>query len=188
LTRSVAYSSANSGERVRCPDELVGFFILPFSYQLNITGNVHMKGTSITTGSMAKALLLLIDHALLRNRLRKRCIDGTARPESRVVFALHHHGTPLATNPTASALVPIDISRLSVQLHIKVSCLTGDAFDLRVSTEGDVLMRGNLHQFRRKNAHGTIIGGESLIELGHYAPDRRRFFHKVDVIPGFSKV
>ena len=49
-------------------------------------------------------------------------------------------------------------------------------------------MGGSLHQFRRQNAHGTIIGGESLIKLGHYAPDRRRLLYKVDVISRFSKV
>ena len=146
---------------------------MPFGYQLNVARNVHMERTGITTGSMTKELFFLINHKLFRNCLRKRCIDGTARPESHVEFALHHHGTPLATYPTTSALLPINISCLFAQLHIEISCLTINTLYLCVSKEGDVLMRGNLHQFRRKNAHGTIIGGESLIKLGHHAPNRR---------------
>jgi hypothetical protein len=99
-----------------------------------------MEGASITTGSMTKALFSLINHILFRNCLRKRRIDGTARPESHVEFAGHHYGTPFTTYPTASALIPINESGLFAQLHIEISRLPTNTLYFCISTEGDVLM------------------------------------------------
>jgi len=46
----------------------------------------------------------------------------------------------------------------------------------------------DLDQFRGEDSHGTIIGGEGLVELGHDPADSGRFFYHIDVIAGICQI
>ncbi len=46
----------------------------------------------------------------------------------------------------------------------------------------------DLHEFRREDAHGAIVGGEGLVELGHAAADARPAFDQKDLGPGLGQV
>ena len=49
-------------------------------------------------------------------------------------------------------------------------------------------MPADLDQFRCQNSHGTVIGREGLIQLGHVAADARGLFHQTDLESGDGKV
>ena len=49
-------------------------------------------------------------------------------------------------------------------------------------------MPADLDQFWRDDSHGTVIGGKSLIQLGHAPADGRAFFQEIDVISRISQI
>jgi hypothetical protein len=63
-----------------------------------------------------------------------------------------------------------------------------DRFQISVGDQLDVHVPADLDQFGRDNSHGTVVGGEGLVQLGHDAPDRWRFFEQVDVISGICQI
>ena len=49
-------------------------------------------------------------------------------------------------------------------------------------------MPADLDQFGGNDSHGAVIGGKSLVQLGHGAPNGRGFFDKIDVETGFGQI
>jgi len=41
----------------------------------------------------------------------------------------------------------------------------------RARNQVDIEMPAALDQFRRKNSHGTVIGGKGLVQFAHHAAD-----------------
>jgi hypothetical protein len=60
----------------------------------------------------------------------------------------------------------------------KITRLSANGTDFRQSEEFDVEMPADLDQFGRDDSHGTIVGREGLVQLGHGPTDRRPFFQK----------
>jgi hypothetical protein len=63
-----------------------------------------------------------------------------------------------------------------------------DRFQISVGDQLDVHVPADLDQFGRDNSHGTVVGGEGLVQLRHDAPNRWRFFEQVDVISGICQI
>jgi len=61
-------------------------------------------------------------------------------------------------------------------------------FQISVGDQLDVHVPADLDQFGRDNSHGTVVGGEGLVQLGHDASDRWRFLEQVDVISGICQI
>jgi len=49
-------------------------------------------------------------------------------------------------------------------------------------------MPADLDQFGREDSHGTVVGRKGLVQLGHMAPDARRFVDQVDLEPGRGEI
>jgi len=49
-------------------------------------------------------------------------------------------------------------------------------------------MLPTFHQFGGYDAHGTIVGGKGLVQLGHNSTNGRGFFHQVDKKTGICQV
>jgi len=45
----------------------------------------------------------------------------------------------------------------------------------------DIQMPAALHQLGGDNAHGTVVGGEGLVQLGHNPADGRLGFHQMHI-------
>jgi len=58
------------------------------------------------------------------------------------------------------------------QVDLKIACFTADAVHFRQGQQFDIDVPADLDQFRRNNSHGTVIGRECFVQLGHHAPDR----------------
>jgi hypothetical protein len=74
------------------------------------------------------------------------------------------------------------------QLYFEVPLFPGNAFYLGEGQKLNVEMPADLDQFGREDSHGTVVGGEGLVQLGHDATDGRRPFHKVDIIAGIGQI
>jgi hypothetical protein len=68
------------------------------------------------------------------------------------------------------------------QGDLKIAFLSGNGGDFRQGVELDIDVPADLDQFGRDNSHGTIVGGEGLIELGHHPPDGAGFLHQMNII------
>jgi len=49
-------------------------------------------------------------------------------------------------------------------------------------------MSADLNEDGRNNSHCTVIGRKGLIQLRHFAADRRRFFKQINIVPGISQI
>jgi hypothetical protein len=73
-------------------------------------------------------------------------------------------------------------------LDLKISGLSlyfgylGEGYKLYVQMPAD------LDQFGRDNSHGTVIGGKSLVQLGHHPSDCSGALHQIDKIARICKI
>jgi hypothetical protein len=70
----------------------------------------------------------------------------------------------------------------------KTPLFTGDALYLRKGQQLNIEMPADLDQFRREDSHGTVIGWEGLVQLGHNAPYGGGPFHQIDVVAGVGQI
>jgi hypothetical protein len=61
-------------------------------------------------------------------------------------------------------------------------------FDLGVCEDVDVGICGAFDKLGRKDAHGTVIGGKGLVQLGHLAADGRPLVHQIDLEAAFGGI
>ena len=51
-----------------------------------------------------------------------------------------------------------------------------------------VKVPADLDQFGRNNSHGTVVGWESLVQLGHHPANCRGFLHEIYIISGIGQI
>jgi hypothetical protein len=71
---------------------------------------------------------------------------------------------------------------------LEVSLGTLNLFNLGTGDQVDIKMPADLDQFRRDNSHGTIIGGEGLVQFAHDPTNGGRFFDQVDIVSGICQI
>jgi hypothetical protein len=49
-------------------------------------------------------------------------------------------------------------------------------------------MSTDIHQLRRQNSEGAVVGGEGLVQLGHFAANAGQAFHQVHFESHFSEI
>ncbi len=69
---------------------------------------------------------------------------------------------------------------MSEDAYGKMARFTGDARDFGQGQELYVEMPADLDQFGGDYSHGTIVGGEGLVQLGHDPADRWPVFQKMN--------
>ena len=77
------------------------------------------------------------------------------------------------TGSTTRAFALYNISGLFNQCYLKVSCFSCYTVNLSIGQDLNVGMPADLDQFWREYSHGAVIGGKSLVKLGHMAADGR---------------
>ena len=75
--------------------------------------------------------------------------------------------TNFGTISAPRTFVKIDISRTFVQGDLKITGFAGYFFNFGDGVELYVYVSADLDQFGRDNSHGTVIGGEGFVQLGH---------------------
>jgi hypothetical protein len=90
--------------------------------------------------------------------------------------------------PTARAEIHIDTTRPFFNLYFKVSGGSLHRLQIRVCDDFNIQVPADLDQFGRDNSHGTIIGGESFVQLSHNSANGRGFFDEIDIISRVGKI
>jgi hypothetical protein len=99
-------------------------------------------------------------------------------------------GNRAVFNTTAApgAAIHVNTSRAFFDFHFEIASRPFHRFQIRIGDQFNVQMPADLDQFGRDDSHGTIVGGKSLIQLGHGAPDGRALFQQVHVIAGVCQI
>jgi hypothetical protein len=66
-------------------------------------------------------------------------------------------------------------------LNLEVSPIATDAINIGEGNKVDVGVPADLDQLGGDNSHGTLVGGEGFIQLGHNPADARGPFHKMHI-------
>jgi hypothetical protein len=98
-------------------------------------------------------------------------MDRLSFAKTRIIFIVYFGWTFLGAEATGDALLRVHVTGVLDHLDLEISFLPGDALHLGEGQELDVKMPADLDQFGRKDSHGTVIGGEGLVQLGHDAAD-----------------
>jgi hypothetical protein len=77
--------------------------------------------------------------------------------------------TVLDATATSGATGHIDASGALLDFHFKIARRPFHRFQIRIGDQFNVQMPADLDQFWGNNSHGTVVGGERLVQLGHGA-------------------
>ena len=115
-------------------------------------------------------------------------MNGFSLGKTRIVFIIHFGRAFLSTETAGNTLRRVHIAWGLNDFDFKIPLFPGDAFHLGEGQEFNVEMPADLDQFGREDSHGTVIGGEGLVQLGHDPTDGGGPFHKVDIITGIGQI
>ncbi|MBA7481394.1 hypothetical protein ES707_16864 [subsurface metagenome] len=115
------------------------------------------------------------------DRLRMGLINRFPHADAGVELIVDLHRADPGAVPTPVALVLDDVAGVLPDPDPEPADLSLDRLDLGAGVDGDVLVPGHLHHLRREDAHGAVVGGERLVELGHMPADGRFAFDEVHV-------
>src|SRR4030042_1552828 len=87
--------------------------------------------------------------------------------------------TVFHTGSATSAFVFQDVPGLFNQDHLELTRFSFHTVNLSIGEDLYIGMPADLDQFGREDSHGAVIGRESLVKLGHMAPDARCLFDQV---------
>ena len=79
----------------------------------------------------------------------------------------------LDTGSATRAFVLYNVSGFFIQGDLEVSCFPFYTVNFCIGQDLYIGMPADLDQFGRKYSHGTVIGGVSLVKLGHLAANGR---------------
>ncbi|MBA7610842.1 hypothetical protein ES703_18056 [subsurface metagenome] len=121
-------------------------------------------------------------------RLGEGNTDTFDNGQALIIGIEHLYRAVLGTGPAADTQVLLHISRLLEQGHVEIARLPLDLLDIVIGQDRYVQVPGTLDEFGGQNAHGTIIGGEGLVQLGHPATDGWVLVHQIDLEAGIGQV
>jgi len=74
------------------------------------------------------------------------------------------------------------------QAHGEVTRLALHVQHFAVRQQSDIGVPPGLDQLGRDSAHGAVVGGEGLVELGHDAADADVLFHQIHLQAGIGQI
>jgi hypothetical protein len=148
---------------------------------------IQIDGVILTDGFANPALLLFkVETAFINirdqgNGLSEIDVDGLVRRYLLIKWIRVLDRAVFYTGRTTPALVFQDIPRLFRQSYLKVSSFAFYAVNFRIRQDLDIGIPADLDQFGCENSYRAVIGGKSLVKLGHVAANGRRTVHQIDL-------
>jgi len=159
----VADPAADCRERVLLLDQLQRFPVFTLSNQGNVALDTDMGRAS----GLARAAAFLVDGIRSGHRLGIALVGGLAGGKALIEFIFQLNGTDGRAFPATRAFLPVDEAGMLQDGCLESPHLTVQSLELTQREQFNVRMAGTLDQFRRNDAHGAIVGGESLVQLRH---------------------
>jgi hypothetical protein len=89
---------------------------------------------------------------------------------------------------TSRAFRWVHVPGFPYNAQLEVSRLSLKRFDLRIDNQLYIPVPSRGNEFRRNNSHGTIVGGECLVELCHKTADTGSRLYQVNLETRIGKV
>ena len=145
-----------------------------------VGGAEFFAGTAFTFFKINAGIL--INGIFKRNRLGIIDISGLALDQPGIVGINDLFRAFFGALTAGDALLFVDITGFFKNFYFEVAGFTGDVLNFTKRVDLDIQMPADLDQFRRDNSHGTVVGGEGLVQLRHGAPDGGGLLEKVHII------
>ena len=104
-------------------------------------------------------------------------VNRLAFRQPQVEIVGHPHRAHLGTGPAAGAFARVDVTGFFLHADREIPRRTTHGLHFGQGVDLDVQVPAAFHQFGRDDAHGAVIGGEGLVQLGHDPADGRLLFH-----------
>ena len=147
---------------------------------------VKIDGLALTGGHADLTFLPVEEEAAGRvdNRHGRHClgevdVNALLSRQVRVVHVRDVDGAVLGAGAAPRALLLIHVPGLLDETDLEAARLPFYRLDPGVGHDRDVGVLSAFDEFRGKDAHGAIVRGEGLIQLGHPAPDSRAPVHEI---------
>ena len=129
-----------------------------------------------------------VNGILQRNGLGILHMDRFSLGKPCIIFIIDFGGAFLSTETAGNTFRRVHIAWRLNHFHFEIPLFPGNAFHLGEGQKLNVEMPADLDQFGREDSHGTVIGGEGLVQLGHDATDGGGPLHEVDIIAGIGQI
>ena len=139
-------------------------------------------------GALAGRVAQLVDGVGAGDGLRIELVDGLALAQPLVVPVLDGDGTHRDAVVAARAEIGVHVAGVVVDLRLEVTGLALEIGELGVRDDLDVEVAAGLHELGRQRAHGAVVGGERLVELGHVPAKCGRPLDEVDLVAAFGQI
>jgi len=156
-----ADSTENTREGQRPGDNLKGLRMFSLGNQGHISVSIYM----VRTGMGARRRISFVYGIGSGYGLCIRLINRFPFYEALIVEIGETDRANFGAISAPCTFVKIDISCTSVQGDLKIAGFAGNFFNLGYGVKLYINVPADLDQFGRDNSHGTVIGGECLVQL-----------------------
>jgi len=177
-------STGNARKGISFPDQCQGLLELTGCDESDISLGIDMDGT----GSPARRYASLLNAISTWHGLGKKLIDCRSSDEPLFIIIGDLNGTDLCAIATGLTGFDRDITGLFMDQDFKIPGASLQLLDLCIGQDFNVSMPPCIDQFGGHNAHGAVIGGESLVELSHGPPNAQVLLEEVDLEARFCEV
>ena len=184
FARMGADHAAGAREGVGLADKCQGLLVLPLGDQRHVPLCVHSIGAVQPTGRDP----LLRDREHVRDGLWVQPVDGRPGGEPLVEPVLKPGRAHLFAVAAAVALLFVDETGTSSDADTEIAGPAVDTDQIGVGEDLDVGVTAGLHQLGGDHAHGAVIGGERLVQLGHIPADGRLLLEEEHLEAGVRTV
>ena len=105
-----------------------------------------------------------------------------------IIVVTNRNGTVFRTGAACGAFLLIHIPGVATESYRELAHLPLNGNEFRFGDDLNVGGPTGLHKFRRQDSHGTIVGGERLIQLSHGSSDGGTFLHQIDIVAQIGKI
>ena len=184
LAPMVADAPADAGKRIVFFDHAQRIVIASLADERNVTLRALAGGAGVAAGSDA----FLFNRIGVGNGLRVKLEGGALLNHPLVKTARDDDGTDLRALAAAGAFGNVNVARFVSQRGGEIARLAFHLDDLRIGADFDVEVAAHVHELGAEVAHGAVIRGKGLVELGHVPADGRFGFDQVNLKAGFGEI
>jgi hypothetical protein len=168
----VADPAADAGEGVLAAEQFEGLLVFALGHQ----GDAALETGVGRAGGLAGGRSLFLDGVGRWHGLGVALEGRFAGAQALVEVVGHVDGAHLAAFAAGGTTFHIDEAGPLAQGGGEVARLAGDGLYIGHGVQVDVQVAAGLHQLGGNDAHGAVVGGEGLVQLGHDAADGRTLF------------
>jgi hypothetical protein len=151
------------GQRQIFHDNLQGLFILSLPHHLHIPLNVE----ACRAGQIARGLVRLLDGKGTGYGLGISLIGCLPVAQTLIILTGQYYRAYVDAITTGRTFGSINKTWGFTDSNLEIPFIAFNLLYIGTGDQVDIKMPADLDQFGRENSHGTVIGGEGLVQLGH---------------------